>query len=107
MVHLPSVGPIGKAPPDVEVATIGKLGGDKLEKMVQIIKDEDVTSVSGVPTWTAVVMQRVLEVTGKQNILEVWPNFELFIHGGVNFEPYREQFKALFAERPSQVFRNL
>jgi GH3 auxin-responsive promoter len=47
-----------------------------------------------VPTWTAVVMQRVLEVTGKQNILEVWPNFELFIHGGVNFEPYREQFKA-------------
>lgn len=92
MVHLPSWAN-WKSTPDVEVATL-ESWEEKLEKMVQIIKDEDVTSVSGVPTWTAVVMQRVLEVTGKQNILEVWPNFELFIHGGVNFEPYREQFKA-------------
>ena len=92
MVHLPSW-VNWKSTPDVEVATL-ESWEEKLEKMVEIIKDEDVTSVSGVPTWTAVVMQRVLEVTGKQNILEVWPNFELFIHGGVNFEPYREQFKA-------------
>lgn len=92
MVHLPSWAN-WKSTPDVEVATL-ESWEEKLERMVQIIKDEDVTSVSGVPTWTAVVMQRVLEVTGKQNILEVWPNFELFIHGGVNFEPYREQFKA-------------
>lgn len=92
MNHLPSWAN-WKSTPDIDVATIENWE-DKLEKMVQIIKDENVTSVSGVPTWTAVVMQRVLEVTGKQNILEVWPNFELFIHGGVNFEPYREQFKA-------------
>ena len=92
MVHLPSWAN-WKSTPDVEVATL-ESWEEKLEKMVEIIKDEDVTSVSGVPTWTAVVMQRVLEVTSKQNILEVWPNFELFIHGGVNFEPYREQFKA-------------
>lgn len=92
MAHLPSWAN-WKSTPDVEVATL-ESWEEKLEKMVEIIKDEDVTSVSGVPTWTAVVMQRVLEVTGKQNILEVWPNFELFIHGGVNFEPYREQFKA-------------
>ena len=92
MVHLPSWAN-WKSTPDVEVATL-ESWEEKLEKMVEIIKDEDVTSVSGVPTWTAVVMQRVLEATGKQNILEVWPNFELFIHGGVNFEPYREQFKA-------------
>lgn len=92
MVHLPSWAN-WKSTPDVEVATL-ESWEEKLEKMVEIIKDEDVTSVSGVPTWTAVVMQRVLEVTGKRNILEVWPNFELFIHGGVNFEPYREQFKA-------------
>ncbi len=92
MVHLPSWAN-WKSTPDVGVATL-ESWEEKLEKMVEIIKDEDVTSVSGVPTWTAVVMQRVLEVTGKQNILEVWPNFELFIHGGVNFEPYREQFKA-------------
>jgi len=92
MVHLPSWAN-WKSTPDVEVATL-ESWEEKLEKMVEIIKDEDVTSVSGVPTWTAVVMQRVLEVSGKRNILEVWPNFELFIHGGVNFEPYREQFKA-------------
>lgn len=93
MVHLPAWAN-WKSTPDVSVATL-ESWEEKLEKMVQIIKDENVTSVSGVPTWTAVVMQRVLEVTGKKNILEVWPNFELFIHGGVNFEPYREQFRAL------------
>lgn len=93
MVHLPAWAN-WKSTPDVSVATL-ESWEDKLEKMVQIIKDEDVTSVSGVPTWTAVVMQRVLEVTGKKHILEVWPNFELFIHGGVNFEPYREQFRTL------------
>lgn len=93
MNHLPSWAN-WKSTPDIDVATIENWE-DKLEKMVQIIKDENVTSVSGVPTWTAVVMQRVLEVTGKKHILEVWPNFELFIHGGVNFGPYREQFKAL------------
>jgi hypothetical protein len=93
MVHLPAWAN-WKSTPDVDVATMASWE-QKLEKMVEIIKDEDVTSVSGVPTWTAVVMQRVLEVTGKKHILEVWPNFQLFIHGGVNFEPYREQFRAL------------
>lgn len=93
MNHLPSWAN-WKTTPDVKVATIDNWE-DKLEHMVQIIKDENVTSVSGVPTWTAVVMQRVLEVTGKQNILEVWPNFQLFLHGGVNFAPYREQFRKL------------
>jgi hypothetical protein len=93
MAHLPAWAN-WKSTPDVSVATL-ESWEEKLEKMVQIIKDEDVTSVSGVPTWTAVVMQRVLEVTGKKHMLEVWPNFELFIHGGVNFEPYREQFRKL------------
>jgi hypothetical protein len=48
-----------------------------------------------VPSWTLLLFKRVLTITGKSNLLEVWPNFELFIHGGVNFLPYREQFNSL------------
>lgn len=93
MNHLPSWAN-WKSTPDMEVATLENWE-EKLDRMVHIIKDENVTSVSGVPTWTAIVMQRLLEVTGKNHMLEVWPNFELFIHGGVNFGPYREQFRSL------------
>jgi len=56
---------------------------------------ENVTSISGVPTWTLVLFQRILELTGKEKILDVWPNLELYNHGGVSFVPYREQFKRL------------
>jgi hypothetical protein len=48
-----------------------------------------------VPSWFLVLLKRILEKTGKSNILEVWPNLEVFTHGGVNFEPYREQYKKL------------
>ena len=56
---------------------------------------ENVTSVSGVPTWTLVLFQRILELTGKQTMKEVWPSLELYMHGGVSFLPYKEQFKKL------------
>ncbi len=56
---------------------------------------EDVTSFAGVPSWNLVMMNRILEYTGAKDILEVWPNMELFIHGGMNFGPYREQFRRL------------
>ena len=65
----------------------------KLEKMAQVTKYEDVTSISGVPTWTLLLFKRLLELTGKNNMMEVWPNLELYMHGGVNFGPYREQFR--------------
>ena len=52
--------------------------------------------VAGVPSWNLVLMNRVLEYTGKQNILEVWPEMELFVHGGMNFNPYREQYRRIF-----------
>jgi hypothetical protein len=63
--------------------------------MAQATIQEDVTSISGVPTWTLVLFKRILEITGKKHMHEVWPNLELFIHGGVSFTPYREQFKQL------------
>jgi hypothetical protein len=67
----------------------------KIERMAHHIIGHNITNMSGVPTWTLVLMKRVLEITGKSNFLEVFPNFELYIHGGVSFEPYREQFKKL------------
>jgi hypothetical protein len=55
----------------------------------------NVTNMAGVPTWTVVLAKRLMEITGKSNLLEIWPNLELYVHGAVNFTPYREQFKKL------------
>lgn len=67
----------------------------KLEQMVQTTVHQNITHLAGVPTWTVLLIKRLLEVTGKSHLLEVWPNFELYIHGGVSFTPYREQFADL------------
>jgi hypothetical protein len=67
----------------------------KIEKMAHATIKENVTSIAGVPSWTLVLLKRVLEITGKDNINSVWPNLELFVHGGVCFTPYREQFKKI------------
>ncbi|MCK9481510.1 MAG: GH3 auxin-responsive promoter family protein [Bacteroidia bacterium] len=68
----------------------------KAEKMAEYTVQENVTSISGVPTWTLVLFEKLLKRTGKLNMLEVWPNMELYIHGGVGFTPYRKQFKEYF-----------
>jgi hypothetical protein len=69
------------------------------EKKIDAILDEaleqNITSLWGVSSWFLVLFKKVLERTGKSNILEVWPNLELFAHGGVNFAPYEDQFRAL------------
>jgi hypothetical protein len=67
----------------------------KIEKMAEATIPHNVTSASGVPSWTLLLFRRVLEITGKSDLLQVWPNFELFIHGGVSFLPYREQFEII------------
>jgi len=65
---------------------------EKLEKIVEHTLEEDVRSISGVPSWMLVILRRALEVSGKRHIKELWPNFELVVHGGVSFTPYRKQF---------------
>lgn len=70
----------------------------KIEKMALHTIQEDVTSISGVPTWTLILIKRILAITGKQTLKEVWPNLELYIHGGVSFTPYRTQFQKLIGE---------
>jgi hypothetical protein len=69
----------------------------KIEAMAEEIMHEDITSIAGVPTWTLVLIRRVFEKRGitSGNLLDVWPNLELFLHGGVNFDPYRQQFMDL------------
>jgi hypothetical protein len=80
--------------PSTEISLIEEFE-EKIEKIIQHSLDENVTSFAGVPSWYLVLLKRVLEVTGKSNILEVWPNLEVFTHGGVKFEPYREQYEKL------------
>jgi len=63
---------------------------------------ENVTSFAGVPSWMMVLLNRVLEHTGKENLLEVWPNLEVYFHGGVSFDPYRQQYAKLI---PKKDFR--
>jgi len=70
----------------------------KIEKMALSTIEEDVYIIAGVPSWTMVLANKILEITGKNNLKEVWPNLELFMHGGVSFEPYREQFKRLIPD---------
>ncbi len=67
----------------------------KIEQMARATIEDDVTSLSGVPSWTLLLLKRILEITEKTDISEVWPNLELYFHGGVSFTPYREQFKSI------------
>lgn len=75
----------------------------KLEKMAQQVINEDVTSISGVPTWTLVLLERLMAMKGVKNIQEVWPNLQLYIHGGVSFTPYRDVFKKMIGN-PSMKY---
>ena len=87
--------------PSLEVALMSEWE-QKIEKMAQETLHENVVSMAGVPTWTIVVLQKILELSGKNNILEVWPNLEIFFHGAVAFGPYRKLFQELI---PSSKMR--
>ncbi|MEN8156392.1 MAG: GH3 auxin-responsive promoter family protein [Bacteroidota bacterium] len=80
--------------PAAEIALIPDFE-EKLERIVQHTINENVTGIAGVPSWNLVLLRAILDHTGKKNILEVWPNLELFTHGGISFTPYREQYKKL------------
>ncbi len=67
----------------------------KIERMILETESENVTSITGVPTWTLVLIQRILKKHHKDNLLDIWPNLELYIHGAVSFDPYRALFHKL------------
>lgn len=68
----------------------------KLDKIAHAIMHENITCISGVPSWMAVLLKRTLELSGRKRLADLWPDMEVFFHGGVNFSPYREQYKAMF-----------
>lgn len=76
---------------------------DEWEKKIDLMAEqaihEDISSISGIPSWAIVFADKVLEKTGKSNLHEVWPNLELYMHGGINFDPYKKQFEKLFPNR--------
>lgn len=80
--------------PPLSIAMMDKWE-DKIEQMADYTIKKNITSILGVPTWTIVLLKRILEKTGKQHIREVWPNLELFVHGAVSFTPYRDLFNTL------------
>lgn len=71
---------------------------EKIEKICESTIKEDVRCLAGVPSWFLTLINKILEKTGKSNLHEVWPNLELFIHGGVSFVPYRDQYKRLLPD---------
>ena len=79
---------------------------EKIEKMARSTAKENVSNISGVPSWTLVLLKRILELNKTDNILDIWPNLELFMHGGVNFSPYKEQFKNIIPGNQLNYYEN-
>ena len=98
--HMPAIGRMFYAP-DIETALIANFE-EKIARTVELTSQrDDIGMFGGVPTWVIVLFRMILEKTGKQNMLEVWPNLQAYMHGGVGFEPYRKTFQELI---PSDDF---
>ncbi|MDO6596305.1 GH3 auxin-responsive promoter family protein [Oceanihabitans sp. 2_MG-2023] len=74
----------------------------KMQAIVDETINENVTSLAGVPSWMLVLLNNVLETTGKNNLHEIWPNLEVYFHGGVSFTPYQEQYQNIL---PKSTFK--
>ena len=81
--------------PDKEIALMSEWK-KKIDLMAEQAIQENITSLSGVPSWGLVFANKVLEKTGKSNLHELWPDFELYIHGGISFKPYKASYQKLF-----------
>jgi hypothetical protein len=91
--------------PDLSIALMQEWE-EKIDRMARATINEDVTSIAGVPTWTLVLIKYIFELTGKNKLHDVWPNLELYMHGGVNFAPYAQQFKALIPSANMRYLEN-
>jgi hypothetical protein len=76
----------------------------KMQAIVDETITQNVTSLAGVPSWMLVLLNNVLETTGKSCIHDVWPNLEVYFHGGVSFEPYRDQYKAIMSSEKVKYY---
>jgi hypothetical protein len=76
----------------------------KLKAIIEESAQENVTSLAGVPSWMLVLLNNVLEETGKDHLFQVWENLEVYFHGGVSFNPYKEQYKKLLPRKGFQYY---
>jgi hypothetical protein len=93
MQNMPIIGEIYRVP-KLDVALMDDWE-EKLERLVEETQDEPLTNISGVPSWTLVFLRKALEKAGCSDVSELWPDLELFVHGGVSFTPYREAYKEM------------
>lgn len=91
--------------PKMEIALMDNWE-EKMEKMAISTAKENVSNISGVPSWTLVLLQKILANNKTNNLLDVWPNLELYMHGGVNFMPYKEQFKKIIPSKKMNYYEN-
>ena len=89
--------------PSKQIALMGDFEA-KMEAIAKSTIGRNVTNLSGVPSWMLVLIKHILEKTGKQSLEEVWPNLEVFFHGGVAFTPYREQYQSIIRS-PAHALR--
>jgi hypothetical protein len=103
MENMPAIGEYLKAPG--KEVLLNDDWNTKLRLIAEHTANENITSISGVPSWMLLVLKEVLKISGKSNIKEVWPNLELFMHGGVSFTPYKEEYIKLLSD--SVFFMNM
>lgn len=94
--NMPMIGQIMRAP-ELQIALMDEWEA-KIEAIIESVFHENITYMAGVPTWCLVLLKRILEKAGTDNIKDVWPNFELYLHGGVSFKPYKSQFESLIQD---------
>lgn len=83
-----------KRTPNREIALLQDWD-EKIERMARATIDQDVVILAGVPSWSLLLIKRVMEMAGEEDLKKVWPNLQLFMHGGVSFKPYKRQYDAL------------
>jgi hypothetical protein len=76
----------------------------KIGAIINETKRENVTSLAGVPSWMLVLLNKMLTEVGKENLFDIWPNLEVYFHGGVNFDPYREQYKSILPNKDFKYY---
>ncbi|MGP8217530.1 MAG: GH3 auxin-responsive promoter family protein [Bacteroidia bacterium] len=81
--------------PELSIALMSEWE-EKMDKIASAIMQENITGLSGVPSWMLVLLHHTQKLNGNKSLATLWPNMEVFFHGGVNFTPYREQFLELF-----------
>lgn len=91
--------------PSIEIALMSDFE-KKVNEICKIASKQNVTSFSGVPSWNLILMNSILQNSGKRELREIWPNLELFMHGGINFDPYRNEYSRIIPHSDMNYVEN-